>query len=187
MRKLSVFNAVSLDGYFTDADGDMSWAYAGSDDPEWQTFVSGNAKGGGALLLGRVTYEMMASYWPTAAAKAAMPAVADGMNRMEKFVASRTMTSADWQNTTVLKGDLVGAVKKLKASPGPDIAILGSGTIVAQLSAAQLIDVYQVVVNPLALGGGRTMFDGLPEPLPLKVASSRQFRNGKVLLEYTPT
>ncbi len=127
MRKLSVFNAVSLDGYFTDADGDMSWAYAGSDDPEWQTFVSGNAKGGGALLLGRVTYEMMASYWPTAAAKAAMPAVADGMNRMEKFVASRTMTSADWQNTTVLNGDLVGAVKKLKASPGPDIAILGSG------------------------------------------------------------
>jgi dihydrofolate reductase len=186
MRRLSVFNAVSVDGYFTDAQGDMSWAYAGSDDPEWQAFVSGNAKGGGALLLGRVTYDMMASYWPTADAKAAMPAVADGMNRMEKFVASRTMKSADWQNTTVLKGDLVDAVKALKEAQGPDIATLGSGTIIAQLAAARLIDVYQMVVNPLALGGGRTMFDGMAEPLPLKVTSSRQFRNGKVLLEYAP-
>jgi len=184
MRKLSVFNSVSLDGYFSDADGEMGWAYAGGDDPEWQAFVAGNAEGGGALLLGRVTYDMMAAFWPTPQAHATMPAVAAGMNRMQKYVASRPLTEPGWQNTTVLAGDLVAAVAALKASDGPDIAILGSGQITAQLAAAGQIDIYQFVTCPVALGAGRTLFDGLQNPLSLRLVRSRAFRNGKVFSEY---
>jgi dihydrofolate reductase len=184
MRRLTVFNNVSLDGYFVDANGGMDFAHKGSDDPEWNEFVSGNASGQGALLFGRVTYDMMAGFWPTPHAKAVMPAVAEGMNRMTKYVVSRTMTDAAWQNTTLLRGDLVSAVRTQKQSDGPGIVILGSGSIVAQLAAAKLIDRYQLVVKPVVLGDGRTMFDGVPGPIALKPMHTRTFGNGSVLLSY---
>lgn len=184
MRPLTVFNNVSLDGYIADAKSDMSWAYQSPTDDEWNAFVSGNAQGGGALLFGRVTYDMMAGYWPTPAAQAAMPAVAEGMNRMPKYVFSRSMTQPAWQHTTVLKGDIAAAVRKLKSEPGPGIVILGSASIVAQLTGAGLIDEYQLVVHPVALGGGKTMFAGLKQPVRFKLTSSRTFRNGNVVLSY---
>lgn len=90
MRKLSVFDNVTLDGYFTSENGDIEWAHEGAD-AEWNEFVSNNASGEGALLFGRVTFEMMRSFWTTPAAMEAMPAVAEGMNRMPKYVASRTL------------------------------------------------------------------------------------------------
>ena len=142
MRKLIVFNNVSLDGYFADARGDMSWAH--NQDPEWLGFAAENAGGGGTLLLGRVTYDLMAGWWPTPAAAAAMPEVAEGMNRLEKVVFSRTMKKADWQNTTLVKQDIVAAVKKMKSEPGEGMVILGSGSIVSQLTQAGLIDEYQI-------------------------------------------
>lgn len=184
MRKLRMFNTVSLDGYFTDAGGDMSWAHRG--DPEWTQFTSENASGNGALLFGRVTYEMMASFWPTPAAMNAMPDVAAGMNRMPKYVASRTMAEAAWQNTAVLKGDLADAVRMLKGTEGPDLVILGSGSIVAQLAAAGLIDSYQIVLSPIALGGGRTLFDGVHPRVPFRRTGCRAFANGNVVLTYEP-
>ncbi len=184
MRRLSVFNSVTLDGYFTGVDGDMSWAHAGGDDPEFTAFTTDNAKGGGVLVFGRVTYAMMASWWPTPAAAQAMPVVAERMNSLQKIVFSRTLDAATWANTTPLKGDPATEMRRLKAEQGPDMAILGSGTIVAQLADAGLIDTYQVVVTPIALGKGRTMFDGMAAPLSLKLVSSRTFRNGKVVLSY---
>jgi dihydrofolate reductase len=184
MRRLIVFNNISLDGYFTGANNDFSWAYAGSDDPEFTAFTAGNAKGGGELLFGRVTYEMMASYWPTPAAMRDNPAVAEGMNAASKVVFSRTMNKASWSNTRVVKGDIAAEVRKMKQQSGPGMAILGSGSIVAQLAPAGVIDEYQVVVNPVVLGRGRTMFDGAS--LNLKLVSTRAFRNGKVYLCYQP-
>jgi dihydrofolate reductase len=181
-----MFNSVSLDGYFTDASGDMGWAYQGSDDPEWAAFVAGNAKGGGQLLLGRVTYDMMAGFWPTPMALQTNPAVAEGMNRMPKFVASRTMTRPAWTNASLLKGDLAGAVRALKQAPGDDIVILGSGSLVAQLAPIGLIDEFQFVVNPVTLGAGRTLFAGLPRPVSLQLTSTRAFPNGKVVMCYQP-
>jgi dihydrofolate reductase len=115
------FEQVSLDGYFVDAKGDMSWAH--KQDPEWNEFASSNASGGGALVFGRVTYEMMASFWPTPAALERMPAVAEGMNSMPKVVFSRTLEKASWKNTTLLKGDLVAKVRKMKNETGPGMAI----------------------------------------------------------------
>jgi dihydrofolate reductase len=184
MRKLIVFNHVSLDGYFVDGKGDMSWARA--QDPEWIAFTKENASGGGELLFGRKTYELMASFWPTPAAQQYFPEVAKGMNSSAKVVFSRTMDSAAWNNTKLVKGDLVAEVRKMKTASGPGMAILGSGTIVSQLAPEGVIDEYQIVVSPIALGSGRTLFEGLREKLPLKLTKTRAFGNGNVLLCYEP-
>ena len=184
MRKVSVFNQISLDGYFTDAKGDMSWAHEGSDDPEWKEYVSGNASGGGTLLFGRITYQMMESFWPTPMAAQQMPEVAAGMNRHDKVVFSRTLDKVTWQNTTLVKSDPVEAVRKMKQGSGEGMVILGSGAIVSQLAAAGLIDSWQFVLSPLALGKGRTMFDGVPTRVNMKHTSTRTFKNGKVVLGY---
>jgi dihydrofolate reductase len=186
MRKLVVFNHVSLDGYFVDANGDMSWAKADHQDAEWNAFVAGNASGGGVLVFGRITYELMAGFWPTPFAIESMPAVAEGMNKMPKVVFSRTMDRASWNNTTLVKGDLAAEMRKLKQAPGEGMAILGSGSIVAQLAQEGLIDEYQIVVNPVVLGAGRTMFEGVKEKLSLKLTKTRAFGNGNVLLCYEP-
>jgi dihydrofolate reductase len=184
MRKLTVFNQISLDGYFTDSTGDMSWAH--KHDPEWGSFVSENASGGGALVFGRVTYELMASYWPTPDALKSNPVVARRMNELPKIVFSKTLGKASWSNTRVIRGDLAAEVRKLKAEPGLDMVIMGSGTIVAQLTKARLVDEYQIVLNGIVLGRGRTMFEGVDEQVGLKLEKTRSFENGNVVLWYTP-
>jgi len=186
MRKLAVFNSITVDGYFTDANGDMRWAHNANRDDEWDSYVNGNAGGGGALVFGRKTYDLMASYWPTPMALRNSPEVAQGMNEMPKFVFSRTMDKASWSNTTVMKGDLATEIRALKEAAGPGLCILGSGSIVAQLAPEGLIDEYQFVVTPVALGSGRTLFEGVQSRLSLQLTSSRTFRNGNVLLCYEP-
>jgi dihydrofolate reductase len=184
MPKLISFTSISLDGYFTDPNGDMSWAH--SQDPEWNAFVAGNASGGGRLVFGRVTYQMMVAFWPTPAATQAMPTVAAGMNALPKLVFSRTLARADWQNTEVRKGNPVDEMRRLKRDDGPDMAILGSGSIVAQLAEAELIDEIQIVVVPLILGRGRPLFQGVGRHLPLTLTSTRRFQNGNVFNCYAP-
>jgi dihydrofolate reductase len=186
MRKLIVFNHVSLDGYFVDSNGDMSWAKADHQDAEWDAFVTENASGGGVLVFGRITYELMASFWPTPFAIENMPVVAEGMNNMPKIVFSRTLDQASWNNTKLVKGDPAAEMRKLKQEPGEGMAILGSGSIVSQLAREGLIDEYQIVVNPVVLGAGRTMFEGVKEKLSLKLTKTRAFGNGNVLLCYEP-
>jgi dihydrofolate reductase len=155
-------------------------------DEEWDKFVNGNASGEGVLVFGRKTYELMAGYWPTPAAARDNPVVAEGMNRRTKIVFSRTLNEAGWANTRIVKGGLAEEIRALKTGPGAGMAILGSGSIVAQLAAEGLIDEYQIVVTPVVLGAGRTMFDGLPKPLPMKLVRSRVFANGNVFMSYVP-
>ena len=186
MRKLVVFNSVTLDGYFTGMNGDFSWARKDNSDAEWNAFVAENAGGGGQLLFGRITYELMASYWPTPIAIKNDPIVAGRMNSMPKTVFSRTLDKVSWNNTKLVNGDLASEIRKMKQEPGAGMAILGSGSIVSQLASEGVIDEYQVVVNPVVLGKGRTMFDGIKEALTLKLTKSRTFRNGNVLLCYEP-
>jgi dihydrofolate reductase len=184
MAKLVVFNSVTLDGYFTDAKGDMSWAH--KQDPEWNEFVAGNASTGGMLLFGRITYDLMASYWPTSMAMQNNAAVAAHINQLPKVVFSRTMEKAAWNNTRLVKGDLASEVRKMKKESAQRMVILGSGTIVSQLTQERLIDEYQLVVNPIILGKGRTLFEGVRDKLALKLMSTRAFKNGNVLLCYEP-
>ena len=186
MRKLIAFNHVTLDEYFVGVNGDFSWARRGNDDPEYAGFVAENASRGDELLFGRVTYELMASYWPTALADQHGPAVAAGMNRAPKVVFSRTLEQASWSNTRLIKGPLTAEIRKLKEEPGPAMSILGSGRIISQLALENVIEEYQMMVDPVALGHGRTMFDGIPKALDLKLTSTRTFRNGKVFLCFAP-
>lgn len=184
MRKVQVFENVSLDGFFVDANSDMSWAH--KHDDEWNAFASGNASGDSALLFGRITYAMMAAFWPTPQAAQMLPAVAAGMNRARKFVVSRTLETPEWENTTLITGDLVAEVTRLKQEDGPDLVILGSGSLVSQLTEARLIDSYQVVVNPVVLGCGRTLFETVRTRLPLRLTETKAFGNGNVVLWYVP-
>jgi dihydrofolate reductase len=184
MRKLVVFNQVTLDGYIADINGDMSWAH--KQDAEWNTFVQENASGGGELLFGRITYELMTSYWPTPYAMQNDPIVAERMNNLPKVVFSRTLDKASWNNTKLVKGDMAAEIRKMKKEPGENMVIFGSGSIVSQLAQEGLIDEFQIVVNPVALGKGRTMFDGIKEKLTLKLTKTRTFGNGNVLLCYEP-
>lgn len=184
MQKVSVFNHITLDGYFVDGNGGMAWAKVQNGDQEWNTFVAENSSGEATLLFGRATYELMASYWPTPAADQHNPIVAHRMNQLQKVVFSRTLQRANWNNTTLIKEDLPGAIRKMKAEAGNGMVILGSGTIVSQLANEGLIDDYQFVVNPLVLGRGRTMFEGISEKHSLKLTKSRTFNNGFVFLCY---
>lgn len=180
MQKLRVFESISVDGYFADASGDIGWAHAGRDDPEFAEWVGGNASSGGALLFGRKTYELMQAFWPTPLAAKQMPEVAAGMNAAKKYVASKTI-KPKWRNTQLLKGELVAAVRALKASKGPGLTLLGSGSVAAQLGEAGLIDEYQLVVVPVALGGGRTLFSA---PSHLRLVEQRAFRCGNLAVTY---
>ena len=184
MRKLMVFNSMSLDGFIADSNGDMSWAH--QQDEEWNSFAAGNASGEGVLVFGRKTYDMMAGYWQTPMAAQNSPVVAKRMNELHKIVFSRTMEKASWPNTTLLKGELTEGVERLKQQTGPDLVILGSASIVAQLSDARLIDEYQIALSPILLGGGKSMFPILRERSALKLASARSFQNGNVFLTYHP-
>ena len=180
MRKLRVFESISIDGYFVDARGDMSWAHAGREDAEFADWVGGNASSGGELLFGRKTYQMMESFWPTPVAAQQMPQVAKGMNAARKYVASRTIEPS-WNNTHLLEPDMIKAVRDLKTSEGPDIAVLGSGNVAAQLGEANLVDEYQFVIVPVALGGGRTVFN---QRCNLRLIEQRAFRCGNVVVTY---
>ena len=186
MRSLVVFNQVSLDGYFVDMEGGMSWAHREAKDEEWDSFVADNARGGGVLVFGRVTYDLMASYWPTPAASQNDPVVAERMNAMPKIVFSRTLDKVSWANTTLVKSGVAAEVRKLKGERGDGMAIMGSGSIVSQLAPEGLIDEFQIVVIPIVLGAGRTMFEGVKKRLRLKLTKTRAFRNGSVLLCYQP-
>jgi dihydrofolate reductase len=183
MRKLVIFNFTTLNGYFEGLGGDLSWHRHGEEESK---FASESVGQGGVLLFGRITYEHMASYWPTPQAMQQAPAVAEGMNKAEKIVFSRTLKKADWENTRIIGEDVAGAVRQLKQMPGKDMCLLGSGSILTQLADAGLIDEYQFMVDPVALGDGTPTFRGLRRKLDLKLISTRAFKSGVVLLSYQP-
>jgi dihydrofolate reductase len=181
MRKLGVFNLMTLDGYIAGPDGDISWHRA---DRDFQAYAEKNSNSGNTLLFGRLTYELMAGYWTSPEAIKNDPVVAAGMNNSQKIVFSRTLDKADWIHTRLVKNDMVGEVRNLKRHSERNMTILGSGSIVAQLAQAQLIDEYQIMLIPVALGKGKTMFENMAERVSLKLTSTQTFGNGNILLVY---
>jgi dihydrofolate reductase len=184
MRKLIVFNFVTLDSYFEGPKkGDISWHRHGAEE---NAYAAEGLKSGSTLLFGRVTYEMMASYWPTPAAIKNDPIVAAGMNKADKIVFSRTLKKAEWNNTRLVKDNIVEEVRKMKRMPGKDMTVLGSGSIVTQLAEQGLIDEYQIMVDPVVIGDGTPIFKGIKHKLDLKLTRTRTFQSGVVLLCYQP-
>ena len=183
MRKLSVFNFISIDGYYKDLQNDISWHRHGGEESEYseQSLEAENI-----LLFGRITYEMMAGFWPTPDAIKNIPLVAERMNRSEKIVFSNTLENAEWNNTSIVKGDIAAQIRELKKTPGKDLTILGSGSIVTQFANAGLIDGYEIMIDPVALGGGTPVFQGLKSKLDMRLVNTRTFSSGVITLSYEP-
>lgn len=181
-RKILFFNMMTLDGCFAAADGGLDWHHV---DQEFGEFANEQCSAQQILLFGRVTYEMMAGYWSSAAAVQGDPIVAGYMNRMPKIVCSRKLKQAAWANTRIVK-DAVTEVTALKKKKGPDLIIFGSANLASSLTAHRLIDEYRIMVNPLVLGAGRPLFPKMQETLPLRLLRTRVFRSGNVLLTYQP-
>jgi dihydrofolate reductase len=189
MGKLSVFNFITLNGFYKGPSEDISWHHHGSEGSEEDEYGKAGVQQDNIILFGRVTYEMMKSYWPTPMAKEQNPVMADGMNKATKIVFSKKMKKTDpgaigWENTQVINEDLVSYVKKLKQTATKDMIILGSGSISSQLTDAGLIDEYQFMIDPVAIGSGTAMFNGIKKKIDLELTGSRIFNSGVVLLTY---
>ncbi len=184
MGKLSVFNFVSLDGYYKDVNNKTDWHQHGG--KEEGKFSEQGVQSGSILVFGRITYEMMAGFWPTPLAHKMFAKVAEGMNKSEKIVFSKKMKQADWANTKIVSGNIVDEMKSLKKAVKKDLTILGSGSIVTLFAEAGLIDTYIFMVDPIAIGNGTPIFKGIKKQLNLKLLSSKAFKSGVVLNTYEP-
>ena len=182
MGRLIMFNLVSLDGFFAGPNGEIDWFQT---DDEFEDFSIEQTAQAKALVFGRVTYELMAGFWPTAEAAATEPAIADLMNGLPKTVFSRTLDEVTWANSRLVHDDAPGEVARLKRETAGDIYLFGSADLAQTLTAAALFDQYRVIVNPVVLGRGKPLFQG-DRRLDLRLTAERRFDNGNLLLTYEP-
>ncbi|NML21158.1 dihydrofolate reductase [Pseudoflavitalea sp. G-6-1-2] len=183
MRKLKVFNFLTLNGYYKGPDDDISW---NNHDHEENEHAKKGLYADNILLFGRVTYEMMAGFWPTSQALQQMPEIAKGMNSAEKIVFSSTLKNPQWEHTSVIGKDIVSAIRAMKQSAGKDLTILGSGSIISQFADAELIDEFELMINPVALGSGTSFLHNIKNTLSLQLITTRVLKNGCIVLNYQP-
>lgn len=192
MRRLIVGEFLTLDGVMQapggadeDTEGGFDhggWQMAYFDEIFGQTVMEGLAAAD-ALLLGRKTYEIFAAFWPN---QPEGDPIAPTMNAFDKFVVSSTLESAEWVNSTVIRNDVVGEIKKLKERPGKDIRVIGSGELTQTLIEQDLVDEYSLMIHPIVLGKGKRFFrEGTP-PTRLKLVDSTTTSAGVLILTYVP-
>lgn len=188
MRKVVMLNRISIDGFFASPNemtGGMDWFVP---DPEVDKYVHelGSAPAD-TLLLGAKTYAMFQHSWVPLLKDPNTPGelkvVAHELTNMNKIVFSHTLTSSIWENTRFVASDLPGTVQKLKQQKGGDIMVMGSGTIVQQLTDASLIDEFVFIVSPVIAGKGKTLFKDVHQR-GISLVSSRSFTSGNVVLHY---
>lgn len=172
---------LSLDGYIEAPGHDLSWHNV---DAEFNDFAVQQLNDFDSLMFGRRTYEMMAEFWPSDIAKKTDPIVAGIMNNMPKVVLSHSLDSADWENANLIKGDLSGEVKRLKEASSRGILVLGSSNLAVSLIENNLLDELRVIINPVLIGNGTRLFDGLKSQPKLKLLGERTFNSGNVLIRY---
>jgi dihydrofolate reductase len=190
MRKLSVVEFVTLDGVmqaFEAPDPDdpgfphAGWGLPYMDGASAEAGVRGQS-GTTAYLLGRKTYQRLGSFWPHQSDENPMAA---HLNRTPKYVATRTLSTLDWQPAHALTGDLVPAVRSLKQEGEGSIVVLGSGALVQPLMAANLVDTYTLFVHPLVLGTGARLFREIDKPIPLHLLDVTRTATGVLVLTYS--
>ena len=180
MRKVNAVELVSLDGVMETPE---EWAFAYSNDEMDEANAAGMAASD-ALLLGRLTYEHLAAYWPH---QPAGTPVVDYINSVPKYVVSETLDEPlEWNNSMLIDGDVAEEIAELKRQPGQDITILGSGALVRSLLKDALIDELGLLVHPIVVGGGKRLFEEGGERIPLELVDSRTFSTGVVYLTYRP-
>jgi class 3 adenylate cyclase/dihydrofolate reductase len=189
MRRLIASEFVTLDGVMEapghdqHQDGKNAWAlrYAGEDQQRYKAEELSEA---GAILLGRVTYEIFAAFWPTAPKDEGW---ADRMNAIPKYVVSKSLRTASWQNSTIIGGDPAGKIAELKQQPGGDILLVGSADLLNSLINHDVIDEYRLMVFPVVLGSGKRLFRDAADTTHLQLVDTRAFESGVAVLTYRPT
>ncbi len=172
---------LSVDGFFCGPNGEIDWHNV---DAEFNKTAIAFLDTVDTLLFGRVTYELMASYWPTDAALTDDPHVARRMNALKKVYFSKEPEKMFWNNSTILNEINADEIRAMKEAPGKDIAIFGSGKIVEQLMPLGVIDEFRFIIAPVILGKGRTVFSTLEKTKKLKLLETKSFANGNVLIQY---
>ncbi len=192
MRKLIVVELLSLDGVMQapgapDEDTDGGFEHGGWAQPYFDDVLGASAAEGmsatDAYLFGRKTYEIMARYWPNAPSD---DPFAGHLNSTRKYVASRTLETLPWQNSTLIEGDLAVGVRELKTQAGKNITVLGSGELVQTLIENDLVDEYSVTVHPILLGGGKRLFRDSDQARRLRLVDSKATSTGAMILTYQP-
>ena len=177
MRKIVAGLFISLDNVY-EAPGEWHFPYFND---EMGQSVESQMAASDAMLLGRVTYEEFAGYWPHDTSD---PDLAGYMNNTKKYVVSTTLDTADWQNTTLIKGNVADELQALKQQPGKNISITGSGTLVRSLLAEGLLDELRLLVHPIVVGSGKRLFEPASKQTPLELVESTTFANGVLCLTY---
>jgi dihydrofolate reductase len=181
MRKIVAGLFISLDGVF---EAPHEWHFPYFND-EMGAAVDAQISGTDAMLLGRVTWEEFASFWPDQSEDEID--IAGHMNNTPKYVVSTTLDSVDaWQNSTLVKGDFVEEITKLKQQPGKNIGMSGSGTLIRSLLREGLLDELHLLIHPIAVGSGKQLFPGGSEQTPLKLIDSKTFSTGVIYAIYAP-
>jgi dihydrofolate reductase len=183
VRTIFSFVMTSLDGYHEGPRRELAWHNV---DGEFNQFAIEQMDAADTVVLGRHTYEVMAAYWPTDHAADADPRMASTMNSVTKAVVSRTLEHVEWANTEIIRDDVADYLAKLKEQPGRDIAILGSSSLTASLLPSGVVDEVRIMVNPVILGAGNSLFAGASSRVRLKLLSTRPFRSGNVMHYYEP-
>jgi dihydrofolate reductase len=183
MRKIFAFEVATVDGYYEGPNQEFDWPIV---DEEFNEFAIDQLDEADTLLFGRATYEVMASFWPTPMAEQADPEVSARMNGYSKIVVSRTLDTAGWANTRVIKDDVDSELTRLKNQPGKDIVIFGSFSLTVDLLKLGLVDEVRIMVSPIILGSGKSLFHTAGERIRLKLRDARTFTSGNVLLSYEP-
>jgi len=191
MRKISVFIHVTVDGFFAGPHGEIDWFKVIKKDDEWEKYTHEQSSGSGnTLIFGHTTYEMMKSYWPTPDAIKNDPGMAKAVNNSPKIVFSRALQNVkeepNWKNIKIFHEIKPEEIIKLKIEAVADFTILGSGSIVQQFANLGLIDEYHLVVFPIILGAGKSLFKDVKK-MNLKLIEAKTFKNGIVLLIYRPS
>ena len=180
MRRLILQTGISIDGYVAALDGSHPWDDGGGDEAV-KRWILDSVSAAGAHLMGRVTYEEMASFWPSSKSDFARP-----MNEIPKVVFSKTLRRSDWAETRVAGGDLAEEVGRLKREPGNDLIAYGGASLDQALSRLGLVDEYRLMVHPAALGAGLPLFRDLPAPLQLELIEATTYPSGLAIHIYRP-
>lgn len=180
MARLIMWNLTTLDGFVEGTGRDISW-HNDVWGEELERLSIEQGKAAGALMFGRVTYELMAGYWPTASGE-----VADFMNALPKYVFSRKLQTSNWNNTQVFGTDVPATVAKLKRETAKDIYLFGSADLASHLVPHGLIDEFRICVAPVLLGEGTPLFKRTKERRKLKLLDARALSVGAVILRYVP-
>ena len=175
---------VSVDGYFEGVNHDLSWHNV---DAEFMAFSheQNNSNAVDTILFGHRTYDLMASFWPTAQGIGSDPETAQFMNETPKIVASHQPFTPEWEHTTVISANVLDEIEKMKTQPGKNIAIFGSNDLCVSLMERDIIDEFRLMVNPVALGKGNSLFVGVSKRVNMKLTDTREFTSGNVLNDYS--